>query len=91
VRFIVAVALWFTPIFIANLVFAQRFQNVDESNIAFGANLLGAVVGGVIEYAALVTGYTALAILVALIYGAAFLAGKRYLVTKSTASSTSTP
>ena len=71
--------LWFTPIFIANLVFAQRFRNVGESNVAFGANLLGAVLGGLLEYAALVTGYTALAMLVALLYGAAFLIGRRYM------------
>jgi SAM-dependent methyltransferase len=77
-RVIAAVALWFTPIFIANLVFAQRFQAVDESNVAFGANLLGAVVGGVLEYLALVTGYTALAFVVAALYGAAFLVGRRH-------------
>ena len=76
-RFVVAVVLWFTPIFIANLVFAQRFRTVADSNVAFGANLLGAVLGGVIEYAALVTGYAALAILVALLYGAAFFFGRR--------------
>ena len=39
-RFVVATTLWFTPIFIANLVFAQRFRTVEASNIAFGANLL---------------------------------------------------
>lgn len=78
VRFAAAVALWFTPIFIANLVFAQRFATVGESNVAFGANLLGAVVGGVIEYVALMTGYTALALLVAALYGAAFVFGRRH-------------
>ena len=77
-RFATAVVLWFTPIFIANLVFAQRFRTVADSNVAFGANLLGAVLGGVIEYAALVTGYAALAILVALLYGAAFFFGRRH-------------
>ena len=76
-RFATAVVLWFTPIFIANLVFAQRFRTVADSNVAFGANLLGAVLGGVIEYAALVSGYAALAILVALLYGAAFFFGRR--------------
>ena len=81
-RFVAAVGLWFTPIFIANLVFAQRFRSVAESNVAFGANLLGAVLGGVIEYAALITGYTALAILVALLYGAAFVFGRGYLAAR---------
>lgn len=76
-RFVVAVVLWFTPIFIANLLFAQRFRAVGESSVAFGANLLGAVAGGVLEYAALVTGYQVLAVVVALLYGCAFLVGWR--------------
>jgi SAM-dependent methyltransferase len=78
-RFLAAVVIWFTPIFIANLVFAERFRNVEASNVAFGANLLGAMVGGVLEYVALLTGYQALIILVALLYGAAFLAGRGHL------------
>ncbi len=72
-RFVAAVLLWFTPIFIANLVFAQRFEDVADSDIAFGANLLGAVVGGVVEYLALITGYQLLAIAVAVLYAAAYL------------------
>lgn len=79
VRFITAVTLWFTPIFVANLVFAHRFSNVEQSSVAFGANLLGAMVGGVIEYVALVTGYQALILVVALAYGLAFLFGRRHL------------
>ena len=78
-RFIAAIALWFTPIFIANLVFAQRFATVEASNVAFGANLLGSMVGGLMEYAALITGYQALALVVALLYTLAFFAGRGHL------------
>jgi hypothetical protein len=78
-RFALAVLVWFTPIFIANLVFAERFRHVEESNVAFGANLLGAMAGGVLEYMALLTGYQALLLLVALLYGAAFLTGRVHL------------
>lgn len=78
-RFVVAVVVWFTPIFIANLVFADRFRSVEASNVAFGANLLGAMVGGVLEYVSLVTGYQALLLLVAALYAAAFLAGRAHL------------
>jgi spermidine synthase len=74
-RFLVATLVWFTPIFVANLVFAERFRAVEKSHVAFGANLLGAMVGGLLEYAALLTGYQALIILVALLYGAAFAFG----------------
>jgi len=78
-RFLAAAGLWFTPIFIANLVFAQRFQGVSASNVAFGANLLGAMVGGLLEYTSLVVGYQALAILVAVLYSLAYLTGRRHL------------
>ena len=78
-RFAVAVTLAFLPIFTANLVFAQRFKSTSASATAFGANLLGAMFGGILEYASLVVGYRALLIIVGLLYGAAFLAGRRQL------------
>jgi hypothetical protein len=86
-RFAAAILVWFTPIFIANLVFAERFRNVEASHVAFGANLLGAMIGGVIEYAALITGYQALLLLVAVLYGGAFLVGRRQLRLGSTSAS----
>lgn len=78
-RFVAATTLAFFPIFTANLVFTQRFKDVGESGTAFGANLLGAMVGGLIEYSALVVGYRSLLIVVAALYGLAFLFGRRYL------------
>jgi hypothetical protein len=78
-RFALAAAIAFAPIFTANLVFAQRFRAVASSTTAFGANLLGAMVGGLLEYGALVTGYRALLIVVAALYGLAFVAGRRHL------------
>jgi hypothetical protein len=77
-RFICGAALAFAPIFCANLIFAQRFRNVASSTVAFGANLLGAMLGGAIEYVALITGYRFLLVIVAALYGLAFLtAGTR--------------
>jgi len=73
-RFIAAVALAFAPIFLANLIFAQRFQDVGSSTTAFAANLLGAIVGGGLEYTALVTGYRFLLVVVAILYGLALVA-----------------
>ncbi len=78
-RFIVASTLAFLPIFFANLIFTQRFKSVAASTTAFGANLLGAMVGGILEYMALITGYRALLILVAVLYGLALLFGRRHL------------
>jgi Spermine/spermidine synthase domain len=73
VRLVVAVALAFTPIFLANLVFAERFRDTAKATAAFGANLLGAMLGGVAEYLALIVGYRNLLVVVAALYGAAFV------------------
>lgn len=82
-RFVTATLVSFAPIFVANLVFAQRFRAVGKSNMAFGANLLGAMVGGVLEYMALLTGYQALLLVVAGLYAAAFITGRAHLGLRS--------
>ncbi len=76
-RFVAAIFVWFMPIFVANLVFAQRFKDVGASRVAFGANLLGAMAGGLLEYAALITGYQTLALFVAGLYMLAYISGQR--------------
>jgi hypothetical protein len=78
-RFFAGIAVAFAPIFLANLVFAQRFKSIGASTTAFGANLLGAMVGGALEYFALMTGFRFLLVLVAVLYGLAFLTGGRHL------------
>jgi hypothetical protein len=50
---------------------------VDSSGTAFAANLLGAMVGGTLEYLSLVTGYQVTLIVVAVLYGLAFVTGNR--------------
>ncbi len=75
VRLPAALALAFAPIFFANLVFAERFRDVGASTVAFGANLLGAMVGGLLEYTAIVVGYRSLLLLTAGLYAGAFAAG----------------
>ena len=72
-RGIVAVVLAFLPIFAANVVFAKRFADTDNATGAFGANLLGAVLGGCLEYLSLIVGYRGLLIVAGVIYLGAFL------------------
>jgi hypothetical protein len=72
-RFAAAVALAFAPVFLANVIFAERFRDVESSTVAFATNLLGAMVGGILEYASLVSGYRALLPVIGALYGAAFL------------------
>jgi hypothetical protein len=76
-RFLAASALAFAPVFLANLVFAQRFADVHNSGTAFAVNLLGAMVGGALEYLSLITGYRVLLIVIGVLYGLAFVTGMR--------------
>jgi SAM-dependent methyltransferase len=71
-RLAAATMLAFLPIFLANVAFAKRFADTADSQQAFGVNLLGAIVGGCLEYTALLTGYDNLLILTAVIYLIAF-------------------
>jgi hypothetical protein len=85
------VTLAFFPIFTANLVFTQRFKDTAHSTVAFGANLLGAMLGGLLEYAALVTGYRNLLVLVAVAYGLAFVTGRHHLAAPPATTADSEP
>ena len=67
-RLILACLLMFTPVFLANLVFGILFRDREDAELYFGWNLLGGVLGGVLEYLSMVTGYQALSALVALLY-----------------------
>ncbi|MDA2957693.1 MAG: spermidine synthase [Actinomycetota bacterium] len=78
-RLLAACAIAFAPIFIANVIFSQRFRDAGDSMTGFAANLIGAMVGGVLEYTALVLGYRNLLIVALLLYTAAFLSGRRTL------------
>ena len=72
-RLLVAIVLAFVPIYLANVAFSKRFGASDDSQSAFGLNLLGAMLGGCLEYLGLLTGYRNLLLIVAVIYLFAFL------------------
>ena len=78
-RLLAACAIAFAPIFVANVIFAQRFRATSSSTTAFAANLIGAMVGGVLEYSALVLGYRNLLLVALLLYTAALVSGRRFL------------
>ena len=48
------------PIFFAGLIFSTTFRPVPHASAAFGANLIGATVGGFCEYLAMLIGASAL-------------------------------
>ena len=72
-RYAIGSLIAFAPVFFANLVFTFSFRESEAADLAFGANLVGAMVGGVLEWSALVTGYQALLLVVAAVYLLAWL------------------
>ena len=71
-RLVVSVSLAFAPIFCANVVFAKRFADTANATAAFGANLLGAVLGGCLEYLSLLVGHRGLLLIAGSLYLFAF-------------------
>jgi len=69
--------LVFSPVFCAGLLFSSSFRRSSSTATDFGANLLGAIVGGVGEYLSLLAGYQFLLILVAACYLAAIATAPR--------------
>ncbi len=61
------------PIFFAGLLFASEFRSVESPAAALGANMLGAVVGGLLENLSLIVGMKALLGVAAILYSLAAL------------------
>jgi SAM-dependent methyltransferase len=76
-RYALAAAIAFAPVFFANLVFTYSFRDTASADMSFASNLLGAMVGGALEYVALVTGFQPLLLIVAGLYATAFLLARR--------------
>ncbi len=71
-RFLAASAFVFAPIFFANVIFSVAFRDRALPENLFGWNLIGATLGGVLEYTSMAVGYSALTVLVAVFYTLAF-------------------
>ncbi len=72
-RYLFSILLYFSPIFFANLIFSREFRDLKHSQMAFGWNLLGAVMGGGLEYFGLVLGNRNLLWLVLIFYGLSWI------------------
>jgi hypothetical protein len=68
-----AALIFAIPVFFAGLLFASEFRSVDSPAAALGANMLGAVVGGLLENLSLIIGMKALLLVAALLYSLAAL------------------
>src|SRR6266571_4922192 len=72
-RYLLASALAFAPVFLANIIFTNSFRDSEAADIAFASNLLGIMVGGGLEYFSMLFGYRLLLVLVIVFYTLAFL------------------
>jgi len=76
-RYGVIVLFLFSPIFFANLIYSSAFRDTQHANVAFGANLLGTMLGGATEYFSLYFGYSMLIAFAGLFYLLAFISFRR--------------
>jgi hypothetical protein len=61
------------PLFFAGIIFATSLKKIKRIEIAFGSNLLGAMLGGMFEYASLIYGIKNLSIFAAVMYILSFV------------------
>ena len=56
------------PVFFAGIIFSTTFRDAAQPSAAFGANLIGAMIGGFCEYLAMAVGNHRLSLLVMIAY-----------------------
>lgn len=71
-RFVLASLVTFAPIFFANLIFSMTLRDRPLAEHLFGWNLLGAFVGGILEYTSMAVGYNFLSVIVLISYNLVF-------------------
>jgi spermidine synthase len=69
----IAAIMFAIPVFFAGLLFAAEFRGAESPAAALGANMLGAVVGGLLENLSLIVGMKALLVVAAILYSLAAL------------------
>ncbi len=74
-RLPLAALFFFSPIALAGVVFSTRFRASTRPNLLFGSNLLGAMVGGALEYLGMALGLEALYLIGAVLYLLALVVG----------------
>jgi spermidine synthase len=67
-RFAVSIAYVGVPVFFAATCFAMRFARRADAGRAFGWNLLGAVLGGLVEFLGMAVGFSALVLVTVTFY-----------------------
>ncbi len=75
-KLLAASAFLTAPVFFAGLIFIRSFASCPDKANALGSNLIGALVGGLLESLSFVTGIRALVLLVGAFYLWALLSGR---------------
>ncbi len=70
-------ALVALPVAFSGIVFSSSIKDGPDVALALGSNILGAVVGGLLEYSSLVAGFKAMYVLAAALYLGAYLFRKK--------------
>jgi hypothetical protein len=65
---IFAIVIVSLPVFFSGVIFATSFKNVKDIHSAFGSNILGAILGGSLEYGSLIFGIKSLYIIAFIVY-----------------------
>jgi spermidine synthase len=68
------------PVLFSGIVFIRSFAGVNERDKALGANMIGSLVGGVLQSVTFITGIKALLLIVAMLYIAAMMSGRHFRV-----------
>jgi hypothetical protein len=76
-RYLAASFLAFAPVFLANVIFSNSFRDSETADVAFASNLLGIMVGGMLEYLSMLIGYHYLLLPVIAFYALAMLLRNR--------------
>jgi O-antigen/teichoic acid export membrane protein len=79
------------PVFFASCCFALLFREREQPDVAFGWNMLGAVVGGLLEFTSMALGIKAMALLAGVAYLLALLVRERSLRAGAPSSITTAP
>jgi len=58
----------FLPVFFSGAIFSYSFSQTKDSPVAFGSNLIGAMLGGCLEYISLKYGYNSLMFVLLAVY-----------------------
>jgi hypothetical protein len=76
-RLAAAIALFYCPFFFSGLLFTEWLERAGSTSRPLGANMLGAIVGGMLEYSCLAFGLKVLWLWAAAFYSAAYVTSPR--------------